>query len=243
MNNKIRLDKYLVDKKNIETRNLAKKLIEKNCVKVNNIIVNKISHQVKENDLVEIIENKEYVSRGAYKLIKAIDEFKINLNNSIVLDIGSSTGGFTQVLLENNVSKVYALDVGTNQLSPLLKNNPKVVSIEQTNFKNVNESQFKDINFITCDVSFISVKKILLKIKELNWKNLKGVFLLKPQFELTSKEISMGNGKVNHKYLENIKKDFMFFCASNNFKIINIIESPITGAKKQNIEYLTYLEW
>lgn len=243
MKNKVRIDKFLVDKFNIKSRNIAQSMIKNQSIKINGEIINKSNLFVDDDDNIEIIQMEKYVSRGAYKLLKAISEFKVVLENKIVLDIGSSTGGFTQVLLENNVKKVYALDVGTKQLDKMLKNNEKVISLENTNFIKIDINLIPDISFITCDVSFISIKKILLKIIDLNFKNMQGIFLLKPQFELSSKEISEGKGRVKSKYLNDVLNDFKQFCQMNNFKINKIIESPILGAKKQNTEYLVFLEW
>lgn len=243
MNNKIRLDLYLKEKLNIESRNIAKNLILENKVLVNNKIISKLNYMVSPNDIVKITESNKYVSRGALKLLEAIKEFKINLKNLVVVDIGSSTGGFAQVILEENASKVYCIDVGTNQLSEKIKNNKKVINAEKTNFKDISKNDIFDVDFFTCDVSFISIKKILQKIKDLNFYDKKGIFLLKPQFELTKKEISEGRGRVNIKYLNKVVLDFKEFCNLNSFKIKHIIESPIQGAKKGNIEYLVFLEW
>lgn len=243
MNIKKRLDKYLIEYLNVSSRNLSQKLINNNCVLVNKNVINKPNFLVNENDIVEILKEEKYVSRAAYKLLFALEKFNIDISNKIVMDIGSSTGGFTQVCLENNAAKIYCIDVGKNQLSPKVKDNEKVYLYEQTNFKDINALDFNDVNFITCDVSFISIQKILNKIKELNWKNISGIFLLKPQFELTPKEISKGKGKVHPKLLNHVINSFKTFCKNNNFDLINICESPIKGAKKNNIEFLTYLRW
>lgn len=243
MSEKIRLDIFLKEKLNVRSRNIAKNLIETNKVTVNKKIITKSNYIVSPNDIISIEEDNKYVSRGALKLLKAVNEFKINLNNLVVVDIGTSTGGFAQVLLENNVSKIYCIDVGVNQISEKIKLNKKIINMEKTNFKDISLSKIHDVDFFTCDVSFISIKKILKKIKDLNITNKSGIFLLKPQFELSKKEISEGKGKVNPKYLNKVIFEFKEFCILNSFKIKNIIESPIQGAKKGNIEYLIYLEW
>ncbi|WP_315850236.1 SAM-dependent methyltransferase [Mycoplasma struthionis] len=121
------------------------------------------SLKYEENDITfEILENKKsYVSRGAYKLLKAIEEFKLDIKNKVCLDIGSSTGGFVQVLLENDAKKVYAVDCGTNQLDYSLRINEKVVTYEKTNLKNLNKDYFLEkLDFVSCDVSFISLKHV-----------------------------------------------------------------------------------
>lgn len=243
MNNKMRLDIFLKEKLNIQSRNIAKNLIESNKIIVNNKIVTKLNYMVSSNDIIEIIEENKYVSRAALKLLKAINEFQVDLKKLVIVDIGSSTGGFAQVLLENNVSKIYCIDVGTNQLSEKIKFNKKIINMEKTNFKDISKNDIFDVDFFTCDVSFISIRKILEKIKKLNFHNKRGIFLLKPQFELTKKEISEGKGKVNPKYLNKVISEFKIFCNLNSFKLKKIIESPIYGAKKGNIEYLVFLEW
>ena len=116
---------------------------------------------------LELLEPKKYVSRGAFKLVAAIEKFNLKLNNLVCLDIGSSTGGFVQVLLENNAKKVYAVDVGTNQLDYSLRINPKVAVYEKTNLKDLTTNFFKEqIEFITCDVSFISTKYVFQVSKD-----------------------------------------------------------------------------
>ena len=146
-------------------------------------------------------------------------------------------------MLENNVKKIYAIDVGTNQLDDLLKNNQKVINLEKTNFRNIEQQTIKDkIDFISIDVSFISVFLIIKKIIELQWKNWKAVVLLKPQFEI-GKTVSKTKGYV--KKSEHLKIINSFKELVSDFKIINYgyIESPIKGAKKENTEYLFYLEY
>ncbi|EGZ30970.1 TlyA family RNA methyltransferase [Malacoplasma iowae] len=240
---KTRLDVYLVNNKKVESRNLATKLIEDGKIMVNSIIITKNNYGVNYTDKVEILENERYVSRGAYKLLKGIHEFKPELKDKIALDIGSSTGGFTQVLLDHDVRKVYCVDVGTDQLHEKIKNNKKVVVYEQTNFKDVVPTYFYEpIEFICCDVSFISIKQILKKIIELNFHNIEAIFLLKPQFEVGKEIIDKTGGVVkDHKLHEKVINDFKEFCKLNNIEFLNICESPITGAKLNNIEFLTHI--
>lgn len=239
---KNRLDLYLAENNIVRSRNVAQDLIKKNLVKVNGIIINKSNYLVNETDVIELIENEKYVSRGAYKLAKAIDYFKIDLNNKIAIDIGASTGGFSQVLIENDVKKIYAIDVGINQLDPSLKSNNKVINLENTNFKDVNKNLFNEkIDFICIDVSFISVYHILKKINDLDFKQIKLIVLLKPQFEL-GKKILKTKGYAKLKEHEKIIENFKNACNQFNFKINGYIESPILGAKKNNIEYLFFLE-
>ena len=240
---KTRLDVYLVNNKKIESRNIACKLIEEGKVMVNNIIVTKNNYGVSFVDKVEIIENEKYVSRGAYKLIKGIQEFNPEFKDKVALDIGSSTGGFSQVLLENDVRKVYCVDVGTDQLHEKIRNNKKVVVYEQTNFKDIAPSYFYEpIEFICCDVSFISIRHIIKKIIELNFHNVECIFLLKPQFEVGKQEIDRTGGVVKDQKLhEKIISEFKEFCNYKNIEFLGICESPITGAKLNNKEFLVHL--
>ncbi len=240
---KNRLDLFLVNNNLAKSRNFAQNLIINQKVKVNNQIIVKPNYLINPKDKVELIQTISYVSRGAYKLKAAIDNFQINLNNLIAVDIGASTGGFSQVMLENNIKKIYAIDVGTNQLDKQIKENQKVINLEKTNFKNFDKNLIKEkIDFICIDVSFISVFLIIKKIIELNWKDWKAVVLLKPQFEI-GKKISKTKGyakKSDHyKIIENFKQ----LISSLNIKNLGYIESPIKGAKKENTEYLFYLEY
>ncbi len=237
----MRLDKYLYDSKLVESRTIAQNLIKQECVKVNDKIVTSTSFDVKENDIVELLQQSHYVSRAAYKLLKAIEEFKIDFSNKVVLDIGSSTGGFVQVALENNASFVYANDVGSNQLHHSLKNNPKIKSIENKNFKDIQKSDFdKHIDLITCDVSFISSKIILEKIKTL-FNDIQIVVLLKPQFEFGKELTKKHKGFVPEQYHDKIIFEYNQFLKQEGFKILGFCESPILGQKLGNKEYLYYL--
>ena len=161
-----RLDKELVEHGIAPTRTKAQELIKNGNIKVNGVVVNKPSFEINDNDKLEILDNStlKYVSRAELKLEKAINEFDINFNNKIMLDIGSSTGGFTDCAIQNGASKVVAVDVGTNLMHESLRNNPKVELHEQTNIKDLPDDKFKDIDYITIDVSFVSLSKIIDKI-------------------------------------------------------------------------------
>lgn len=239
-----RLDLFLVKNKLSPSRNNAKELIVNGKVFVNGKPINKQSYLLKSNDEVKIINNDKFVSRGAYKLLKAINYFIINLSNNVVLDIGASTGGFTDVCLRNNAKKVYALDVGTNQLNEKLKNNKLVISIENTNLKDISLKLFKEtIDWIVCDVSFISLKFVFNMIKEVFNYKINMICLIKPQFELDKKTLDKYHGKINNdklwKQAINNVKNYANDC---NFKIMGIVESPILGAKKQNKEFLMWVK-
>lgn len=242
--NKERLDVYLVKHNYVPSRSKAAELIANNKVKVNDKIVNKASYEIKDDDHVILLENKvlKYVSRGGLKLEKAIVYFNLNLNDLVILDIGSSTGGFTHCALLNNASKVYALDVGTNQLHESLKNNSKVISMENTNFKDVSIDMFDSkIDLYVCDVSFISIQTILRKLKELD-DNFSIVILFKPQFEVGKNNLNKSGVVKNKNVLINALNNFQLFLNALNIGVIDATFSPIIGQKEGNIEFLFYLK-
>ncbi|MGL5591618.1 MAG: TlyA family RNA methyltransferase [Mycoplasmoidaceae bacterium] len=245
MKNKIRLDLFLFENGIVNSRNKAKELISNNLISVNDKVINKPGFFVDENDKVEVKETILYVSRAALKLEHAINYWKIDLKNKNVLDIGSSTGGFIEVCLNNEANFIYGVEVGCDQLDKKLENNQRLKYYENLNFKNASKELFdKKINYITCDVSFISCKKIIDKIIDLFNYNFLAIILIKPQFELENSEIKKYKGFVNdYKMHEKILESFKKFCNDKNIKIIDIIESPIKGSKSGNKEFLSYLEF
>jgi len=231
----MRLDQLLVEKDHVKTRGQARALIEKGDVKVNDIVRTKVSFKVQDNDKLEVL-SKMYVSRGAFKLIHALDEFSIDVNNLIAADIGASTGGFTQILLERGCSKIFCIDVGHDQLASELVENPKVINLEKTNAREalpINEK----VDIFVCDVSFISLKLIFKNISDILKPNGVGIALIKPQFEAGRERIQK-NGLVSDKVREEVLAEMLDWFNENNFKILNIIESPIKGNKSKNTEYL-----
>ena len=215
-------------------------LIMSGNVLVNEEIVIKGSTKIKENDVIRIKNKKKWVSRGSYKLLEAIEKFNLDLTNKICLDVGASTGGFTQVLLSKGAKKIYSLDSGTNQLDFTLRQNEKVISLEKTNLKSINDDMFEEkIDFICCDVSFISVKKlfdVLSKTNVLANDNYV-LILIKPQFEASSNIVEKG-GFVNKIHHKDIIDSIISYAIKLNFIFLSIIESPIKGNVSKNIEYL-----
>lgn len=215
-------------------------LIMSGNVLVNEEIVIKGSTKIKENDVIRIKNKKKWVSRGSYKLLEAIEKFNLDLTNKICLDVGSSTGGFTQVLLSKSAKKIYSLDSGTNQLDFTLRQNEKVVCLEKTNLKSINDDMFEEkIDFICCDVSFISVKKLFDVLSKTNVlaNNNYVLILIKPQFEASSNIVEKG-GFVNKIHHKDIIDSIISYAIKLNFIFLSIIESPIKGNVSKNIEYL-----
>jgi len=178
----MRLDQFLVSKNFVESREKAKRLIKEGKIKINDKICLKPSYQVKPEDKIEIKENLKFVSRGGEKLLFALKEFNISPLNKICLDIGASTGGFVDCLIKNGAKKVYAIDIGTNQLHPCLRNNRRVISLEKTDIRKFEAN--KKFDLITVDLSFISLKLFLKKIKNLLSQKGDLILLFKPQFEV-----------------------------------------------------------
>lgn len=238
---KERLDVYLVKNGFYETRNKAQTAITSKDIKVNGTIIDSSSFKVEENSVIEIVSNSlPYVSRGGLKLEKALKEFNINLEDKIVLDIGASTGGFTDCSLQNGASKVIALDVGENQLHSSLLNNDKVISMEKTNFRNINIEEFKkyNIDVIVTDVSFISLSYIFENASKIIDKDKIMVALIKPQFETAKKEHNK-NGVVNNpKTHFEVIKNVIGYARTYDLYLNKLIVSPIRGDKSGNIEYL-----
>ena len=233
----MRLDQYLNKNFDIQSRNKANELIKANKIKINGIVINKASYKVEEDDEIEILEDDFYVSRAAYKLKFFLDELPfIELENKNSLDIGSSTGGFTQILLENNVSKVTCVDVGTNQLHERIKVNDKIVFFENTDIRDFKSSDIFDI--VTCDVSFISVLNIINDIHRLSSKDI--IILFKPQFEVGTNVKRDKKGVVkDKKAIQRVRDNFLNYCISLKWNLKYSSKSKLQG-KDGNEEELFY---
>lgn len=231
-----RLDNTLVKRNLISSRTRAIYEIKNGNVLVNDKVMVKPSKIVKDEDNIIVKNQLEYVSKGALKLVKAIEEFNINLQNKVMLDIGSSTGGFTDVALRNDIKKVIAVDVGKDQFDEKLKEDKRVELYEQTDIRSFTPKDKVDI--VTIDISFISVLKIIDKLKEISPSEI--LLLIKPQFEC-GKEISDKykgiplDKSVHYNVINNIINSFN----KEGFYIQNLTYSPIRGGSG-NIEYLGY---
>jgi len=179
----IRLDQLLVIKKIAESRTKAQYLIESGCVKVNGQIVTKASKRCTNKDEITIIDDIKYVSRAGYKLEEFMKECHINVDGIVACDIGSSTGGFVDYLLQNGARKVYAVDVNVEQLHPKISYNERVVKIKKNARFLLREDIKEDLDIITVDVSFISLRKLLVVLEQLCSDKTNLITLIKPQFE------------------------------------------------------------
>ncbi len=238
---KERLDNLLVIKKLIDSREKAKRLIMANLVFVDGVRVNKAGTMCHVNSLLTIEKiDENYVSRGGKKLEKALQEFEIEVKGCIVIDIGASTGGFTDCLLRHGAKKVYCIDVGYGQLDWSLRNDPRIVNLEKTNARYLKKDQFDfQFDLATIDVSFISLEKVLPAVKELLLPEGEVIALVKPQFEAGRENVKKGgivkdpdiHQEVIIRLVENVKNDFL---------LKNITFSPLKNSPG-NIEYFIYL--
>ncbi|SHH50714.1 TlyA family RNA methyltransferase [Thermosipho atlanticus] len=187
---KKRLDVLLVEKGLVESREKAKRLIMAGNVIVNNERVDKPGKMFDENIDIRVKEKEKYVSRGGYKIEGAWKSFKFEIKDKVACDIGASTGGFTDFLLQNGVKKVYCVDVGYGQLHWKIRNNPKVIVLERTNARELDLEERVDL--VVCDVSFISLKKIFPTIKRILKSEGKAIVLVKPQFEAGKNKVGKG---------------------------------------------------
>jgi len=236
----MRLDQALVEAHLFESRSKAKQAILDGLVFQQDRCLKKPSEQIEDPASLSIHGTPmPYVSRGGLKLEKALDTFQISLKNKIVLDIGSSTGGFTDCALQRGAQKVIAVDVGQEQLALSLRKNPKIILYEKTDFRSIDKTKISSCEIAVSDVSFISITKMIPKLLELpNLTDL--ICLIKPQFEC-GKEIAdkykgiIKDKKVHEELLNNIIDTF----DKNGFCLCNLTFSPITG-NSGNIEYLAH---
>lgn len=255
---KKRLDLILFEHNFFETKSAASAAILAHNVKINGVVVTKAGEMFKEEVLFDNknpalieVDTIPYVSRGGLKLEHALNYFNIDLKDRICIDFGASTGGFTDCMLQRGAKFVYALDCGYNQLAWKLREDNRIKSIEKINVKNCS---FEDVygaqniaqnelpTFMSMDLSFISIKKVLENCKKFLSSKCECVLLIKPQFEADRKDIEKGGVVKDPCVRQKIIDDIKDFCEELGFKSKGVIESPIQGAKSKNTEYLIYLE-
>ncbi|WP_188802994.1 TlyA family RNA methyltransferase [Sporolactobacillus putidus] len=243
MKDKERVDVLLVRKGLFDSREKAQRAVMAGMVYIGNQRVDKPGSKID----VEVSLNVKgdpmpYVGRGGFKLEKALKIFPITVSGKLMLDIGASTGGFTDCALQNGAAKVYALDVGYNQLAWKLRNDARVVVMEKTNFRYCTPADFSEgtPDFATIDVSFISLKKILPPLKNIVLQGSDIIALIKPQFEAGRNEVGKKGVVHDPNVHERVLSDLLQFAAQTGFSVLGLDYSPITGGDG-NIEFLAHL--
>lgn len=237
----MRLDLYLAEKGLVKSRELAKSIIAGGGVTVNGITAAKPSKDVSDADDIRITaEMPKYVGRGGLKLEKALKCFEIDIHGTVCMDIGASTGGFTDCMLQNGAAYVYAVDVGHGQLDEKLISDSRVANMEGTNIKDVSANDFpQKIGFISADVSFISLTKVIPKISELLSDGGRAVMLIKPQFECGRADIGKNGIVRSPKIHARVMREIAAACENSGLGAAGIDYSPVQGGDG-NIEYLIY---
>ncbi len=240
---KERLDILMVNRNLAESREKAKAIIMSGNVFVDGQREDKAGSTFSEEVSIEVKGNPlKYVSRGGLKLEKAMAQYGLSLEGKICMDVGSSTGGFTDCMLQNGAVKVFAVDVGTNQLAWKLRQDPRVISMEKTNIRYLTADQIQDeIAFASIDVSFISLTKVLQPVRDLLSADGEIVCLIKPQFEAGREKVGKKGVVRDQKVHEEVIRLVSSYAASIGFDCINLDFSPIKGPEG-NIEYLLYLK-
>lgn len=232
----MRLDIYLTKKHDIQSRNKAQELIKSKKVLVDDQIIVKPSFKVEDNHNIKIEQDEFYVSRAAYKLKYFLEENSIEVIDKVTLDIGSSTGGFTQVLLASDVKSVTCVDVGSNQLHPSIKNDKRIIVKENTDIREFKSSEKFDV--VTCDVSFISILNIIEDIDRLSSNKI--IILYKPQFEVGRNVKRDSKGMVlDDKAIQECRDQFILKTKALGWNLIVSQQSKLAG-KSGNVEELFY---
>jgi len=242
-----RLDQAMFDKKLTESREKAKRLIMAGKVRVNDQMAQKPSDQVKTEDRIEVQEPEKYVSRGGFKLEKALEAFPVRVNGAVAVDLGASTGGFTDCLLQNGAKQIFSVDVGKGQLAWHLRKNHRINVMDKTNARHLQltdfPNSFKGADIITIDCSFISLRKIFPAAFALCKQGGNIIALIKPQFEAARTEVNKGAGVIRepavHSRVISELTDFINEYEGLTWK--RNVESPITGPKG-NKEFLAWIE-
>ena len=240
---KQRLDQYLVDHNMVESRSMAQSMIMAGEVYINEQKAVKAGENVTGEERIEVRGKRlQYVSRGGLKLDKAMKVFSIDLSEKICMDIGASTGGFTDCMLQNGAKSVYAVDVGYGQLAWKLRQDPRVINLERTNIRYVTREQVtEEIDFFSVDVSFISLKLVLPIAYALLAPNGSGVCLIKPQFEAGRENVGKKGVVRDFKVHVAVIEQVLHFTKEIGFCVSGLDYSPVRGPEG-NIEYLMYVK-
>lgn len=242
---KERVDVLLVERGLVETREKAKRAVMAGLVYANEMRLDKPGEKIPQDTEITVKgQVMRYVSRGGYKLEKALETFRIDLQDKIMLDIGSSTGGFTDCALQNGAKLSYALDVGYNQLAWKLRQDERVVVMERTNFRYVTPADLQQglPQFASIDVSFISLRLILPVLKTILTPGGDVAALIKPQFEAGREQVGKKGIVRDRKVHEAVIEMIVDFALAEGYDVQNLTFSPITGGDG-NIEFLIHLKW
>jgi 23S rRNA (cytidine1920-2'-O)/16S rRNA (cytidine1409-2'-O)-methyltransferase len=238
---KIRLDKLLLAKKLAPTRQKAQALIGAGQVMVNNKLADKAGAMIEDSCIIEIKESCPFVSRGGYKLEAGLQFFDINPAGLVCLDVGASTGGFTDCLLQHGALKVYSVDVGYGQLAWELRQNPRIVVMERTNARYLTKEDFAEpIDLAVIDASFISLKLLIPPLLPFFRENISILALIKPQFEVGRGKVGKSGVVRDPALHQEVIDEIIDFCTTLELKSCGVTSSPILGPKG-NKEFLVHL--
>jgi 23S rRNA (cytidine1920-2'-O)/16S rRNA (cytidine1409-2'-O)-methyltransferase len=238
---KIRLDKLLFERKLAPTRQKAQALIGAGQVLVNNMLADKAGSMVEDSCTIEVKESCPYVSRGGYKLEAGVEFFNIEPAGLVCLDVGASTGGFTDCLLKHGAQKVYSVDVGYGQLAWELRQDPRIVVMERTNARYLTAEDFAEpIDFAVIDAAFISLKLLIPPLLPLFRENISILALIKPQFEVGRGKVGKGGVVRDPELHQEVIDEIIIFCETLGLESHGVTPSPILGPKG-NKEFLIHL--
>jgi 23S rRNA (cytidine1920-2'-O)/16S rRNA (cytidine1409-2'-O)-methyltransferase len=239
---KERLDKLMVEKGLVPSREKAQALIMIGGVKVNGQVMRKPGQKIREDALIEILQPPcPYVSRGGIKLEGAIKGFGINVEGKVCLDVGASTGGFTDCLLQHGAKRVYAVDVGWGQLHWKLRNDPRVICLEKRNIRYLPKEEIpEEVDLVTIDTSFISLKLVIPAVLKFLKEKAEILALIKPQFEVGKGEVGKGGVVRDSEKHKRVIEEIRIFSQNLGLHPVGVIESPILGPKG-NKEFFIYL--
>lgn len=237
----MRLDQFLVKENYFSTRSRAQDAIKEGCVHINHKVITKNSYDVADTDHIEVISNDvAFASRAGYKLFDVLEPFQIDLKNRVCIDVGASTGGFSDVCLQQNAALVYAVDVGKDQLISRLKEDPRIVNMESTNCRYLQRSMFDHpITFACMDVSFISIRLILPALFKI-MDNVEIVALIKPQFEAGKQGVGKNGIVKDEKVHIQVLKDMVDFVYEQGYYVKHLCASSILG-RDGNKEFIMHI--
>ena len=237
----MRIDQYIMELGLVDSRNRAQELIKEGSVLLNEEVCNKPAKEIKKGARVSIVEKRQWVSRGGKKLFDALKSFEIKVEGKTALDVGSSTGGFTQVLLQEGATKIIAVDVGTNQLHASLRNVPRISILENTDIRDISSKLADLFDFVVVDVAFISIEKIIKDIEITTKKGGHIVLLYKPQFEAGKKNISKNGLVKKGTDIQKMLNNFLKSLDNSSLDFVQSKDAYIKG-KRGNQEIFVHLK-